>query len=336
MIDGALPYLRCPVCEQTLRRLTGALRCPRGHSFDLARQGYADLSAGRLPHAGDTPEMVADRAAFLAAGHYAFVAEALADAVSAHHTPPRAPGTPPGTPGTPPGTPGTPPGTPRTPPGTPGTPPGTPGTPPGAPRTPPGAAGAHPPAEGGRGLIVDAGTGTGDYLARVLAAVPSAAGLGVDVSKPALRRAARAHPRAAAIRADLWRTLPLVDGAAAVILNVFAPRNGAEYHRILRPGGLLLVVTPAAEHLRELVAAHGLIGVDPDKAARVSDALDDHFAVESGTLLRRELRLSATEVRTLIGMTPSAHHVPVADLPTAAVTVTAAVDLTTYRPRVLG
>jgi 23S rRNA (guanine745-N1)-methyltransferase len=114
---------------------------------------------------------------------------------------------------------------------------------------------------------------------------------------------------------------------------VFAPRNGAEYHRILRPGGLLLVVTPAAEHLRELVAAHGLIGVDPDKAARVSDALDDHFAVESGTLLRRELRLAATEVRTLIGMTPSAHHVPVADLPTSAVTVTAAVNLTAYRAR---
>jgi 23S rRNA (guanine745-N1)-methyltransferase len=32
-------------------------------------------------------------------------------------------------------------------------------------------------------------------------------------------------------------------------------------------------------------------------------------------------------------MTPSARHVPVATLPTAAVTVTAAVDLTVFRPR---
>ena len=69
------------------------------------------------------------------------------------------------------------------------------------------------------------------------------AGLAVDVSKPALRRAAQAHPRAAAIRADLWRRLPVSDGVAALILNVFAPRNGPEYHRVLRPDGLLLVVT---------------------------------------------------------------------------------------------
>lgn len=268
MIDGAIPYLRCPVCEQPLGRAERALRCPRGHSFDIARQGYADLSAGRLPHVGDTAEMVADRAAFLAAGHYAFIADALAGRVA-----------------------------------------------------------------GTEGLIVDAGTGTGDYLARVLAAAPEATGLGLDVSKPALRRAARAHPRAAAVLADLWRPLPIASGAAAVLLDVFAPRNGAEFHRVLRPGGVLLVVTPAAEHLHELVAAYGLIRVAPDKAARVGEALDEHFTQEPATPLRRTLSLTAAEARTLIGMTPSAHHVPVATLPTTAVAVTAAVDVTAYRPR---
>ena len=52
------------------RRHRPALRCPRRHSFDIARQGYVDLRAGRAPHAGDTAEMVAARADFLAAGHY--------------------------------------------------------------------------------------------------------------------------------------------------------------------------------------------------------------------------------------------------------------------------
>src|SRR5690242_3287348 len=80
MIDGALPYLRCPNCGQGLRRSERTLRCPRGHSFDMARQGYADLSAGRLPHVGDTAEMVADRETFLTAGHYDFIADALAGA----------------------------------------------------------------------------------------------------------------------------------------------------------------------------------------------------------------------------------------------------------------
>ncbi len=265
MIDGALPYLRCPVCGKTLMRAERALRCPLGHSFDLARQGYADLSGGRMPHSGDTAEMVADRVDFLAAGHYDFIAEALA-------------------------------------------------------------------AAGGGELIVDAGVGTGHYLARVLDAEPGATGLGLDVSKPALRRAARSHPRAAAVLADLWRPLPVADASAAVILNVFAPRNGPEFRRILRPDGRLLVVTPAADHLRELIAAHGLIQVDPDKAARVGTALGTHFTADRTVALRRELHLTGTEAGTLIGMTPSARHVPAGTLPDTAVTVTAAVDLTVYRP----
>lgn len=263
MIDGALPYLRCPVCRESLSRTDRTLRCPRGHSFDMARQGYADLTAGRMPHVGDTAEMVADRAAFLAAGHYDFIAEALARAST------------------------------------------------------------------GDGLVLDAGAGTGDYLARVLDALPETTGLGMDVSKPALRRAARVHPRAAAVLADLWGPLPVVSGAASVILNVFAPRNGGEFRRVLRPGGVLLVVTPAADHLVELVEAYGMIGVDPDKSGRVSDALGDHFAAESIHTLRRELKLTAAEARTLIGMTPSARHTP--KFPDKDVTVTAAVELTLYR-----
>ncbi|WP_433827319.1 putative RNA methyltransferase [Actinoplanes sp. CA-015351] len=263
MIDGAIPFLRCPVCREPLARHERTLRCARGHSFDMAKQGYADLSAGRLPHTGDTAEMVADRAAFLTAGHYGFIADALAE----HRT---------------------------------------------------------------EGFVLDAGTGTGDYLARFLDASPAATGLGLDVSKAALRRAARAHERAAAVLADLWRPLPVADHSATVILDVFAPRNGPEFHRVLRPDGVLLVVTPAADHLAELIATHGLIHVDPDKAARVTNSLGEHFEQVSATTHRRELTLSATEVRTLIGMTPSARHV---DLTTFEPTmVTAGVDLTVYKP----
>jgi 23S rRNA (guanine745-N1)-methyltransferase len=289
MIDGALPYLRCPICRQALARAERTLRCPLGHSFDMAKQGYADLTAGRMPHVGDTTEMVADRADFLAAGHYDFIAEALAadalvaDALASDAARPLV---------------------------------------------------ADAPASEAAGpLVVDAGVGTGHYLARVLDAAPDATGLGLDVAKPALRRAARAHPRAAAVLADLWRPLPLADACASVILNVFAPRNGPEFHRILRPDGLLLVVTPATDHLHELIAAHNLIQVDPDKAARVGAALGDDFKPDGAGTLRRELHLSAAEARTLIGMTPSARHVPAATLPTTPVTVTAAVDVTIYRPR---
>ena len=82
MNDAVLPYLRCPNCWSPLAHAGPALRCPRGHSFDLARQGYAALLTGSRRHAGDSAAMVADRAAFLAAGHYAFLADALAAAAS--------------------------------------------------------------------------------------------------------------------------------------------------------------------------------------------------------------------------------------------------------------
>ena len=273
MNDAVLPYLRCPNCSSPIAAVpagagTGGLRCARGHSFDIARHGYATLLAGRRPHVGDSPEMIADRATFLTAGHFWFIASALAEAATAVY------------------------------------------------RT---------------GLVVDAGTGTGYYLAAVLDALPGAAGLGLDVAKPALRRAARAHPRASAALADLWRPLPLADRSAGLILDVFAPRNGPEFRRVLRPDGALLVVTPAADHLAELVGAYDLIGVDPDKARRVGDSVGARFAVESTRTLRHEMRLDAAEIRTLIGMTPSARHVSPATLPAAHRTVTAAVDLTIYR-----
>jgi 23S rRNA (guanine745-N1)-methyltransferase len=264
MIDAAMPYLRCPVCEEPLARAgERTLRCARGHAFDIAKQGYAGLTTGRTPHSGDAVEMVTAREDFLAAGHYAFIAEALS-----------------------------------------------------------GLAGGD--------FVVDAGVGTGYYLARVLDGLPEAAGLGLDVSKPALRRAARAHPRAAAVLADLWRPLPIRDAAASLILNVFAPRNGSEFRRVLRPDGLLVVVTPAAEHLTELITAYGLIGVDPDKAERVSDSLGAHFTAVSATTLRRRLRLTGDEMRTLVGMTPSARHLDPGALPGDEVEATAAVEITVF------
>ncbi|MCA2213878.1 methyltransferase domain-containing protein [Jidongwangia harbinensis] len=272
MIDGALPYLRCPVCEGAVARAgAGSLRCPRGHTFDIARQGYVDLTAGRVPHQGDSVPMVADRAEFLAAGHYDFIAAALAEAAAAHR-----------------------------------------------------------PA--GDGPVLDAGTGTGWYLGHVLQALPGAVGVGLDVSKPALRRAARAHQRAGAVRCDLWRRLPLADASAALVLDVFAPRNAAEFRRVLRPGGALLVVTPAADHLHELVGTLGLIRVDPDKAERLADHLGGHFTAAGTTTHRRTLHLAGADLRTLVGMTPSARHVRAGDLPEHDVPVTAAVDLTVYRP----
>ncbi|MFY1652102.1 putative RNA methyltransferase [Solwaraspora sp. WMMB762] len=297
MLTDVLPYLRCPVCRAPLAAHDGgvpragdtngnadgavrALRCPAGHSFDVARQGYVDLMTGRVRHAGDSAEMVAARDEFLRTGHFDMVATGLVEAV-----------------------------------------------------------GSPAPDDRAGPIVVDAGAGTGAYLAAVLDALPGAVGLALDLSKAAVRRAARAHLSAAAVRCDTWRPLPVADACADLVLNVFAPRNGGEFARILRPRGALIVVTPLPDHLGEVIGPLGLLRVDPAKDDRTGAALRHHFDRVALHVLRRRLCLSHRDVTALVRMGPSARHTDPADLASAIaalpepVTVTAAVQLAIYRCR---
>src|SRR6476620_12227751 len=82
MDPRAVAVLACPVCAAALAVVDGGLACAAGHRFDRARQGHVTLlPPGHRPPSGDSAEMVADRVAFLEAGHYAGVTRALAQAV---------------------------------------------------------------------------------------------------------------------------------------------------------------------------------------------------------------------------------------------------------------
>ncbi|MGA2929413.1 MAG: putative RNA methyltransferase [Solirubrobacteraceae bacterium] len=157
-------------------------------------------------------------------------------------------------------------------------------------------------------IVVDIGSGPGYYLASVLRALPGAWGVALDSSRPALVRAAGADRRIAAVRCDVWRELPVASGGADLAINVFAPRNGAELARVLAPEGALIVVTPTAHHLCELIAAIGLLKVDPDKGTRLDAALVAHLQRHAHQQIEFELVLDHDEVWTLVAMGPSAHH----------------------------
>ncbi|GGX14591.1 putative RNA methyltransferase [Streptomyces lomondensis] len=187
--------------------------------------------------------------------------------------------------------------------------------------------------------VLDAGAGTGHYLAAVLDALPEALGLGLDSSVPALRAAARAHPRAEAAAWDVWQPWPVRTGCAHLLLNVFAPRNGPEFHRALRPDGALLVVTPTARHLRELHEPLGLLAVDTRKEERLRRTLSPHFQPERTQPLEYAMTLTPEDTTSLVAMTPTAHHLDAAELrrriaesrtPTR---VTASFAVSVYRPR---
>jgi 23S rRNA (guanine745-N1)-methyltransferase len=185
--------------------------------------------------------------------------------------------------------------------------------------------------------LLDLGGGTGHHLAGVLDRLPEAVGVVLDSSGYAARRAARAHPRAVAVVADTWARLPVADAAVDRVLVVFAPRNGPEITRVLRPEGRLVVVTPAADHLTELIGPLGLLRVDPDKAARLAATLEPHLTPVATVVHREELRLDRAAVATLVGMGPHARHLERSALEASLgglpepVRVTVSVDIGTYR-----
>jgi len=74
----------CPLCRQPLTRERGTLRCPKGHSFDMAAEGYVNLAVGKSG-AGDSPEMCRGRHTFLTeGGYYHPFADAIAREVAKH------------------------------------------------------------------------------------------------------------------------------------------------------------------------------------------------------------------------------------------------------------
>ena len=71
--------LICPVCADPLEESGQALKCPNGHSFDMAASGYCNLLTGSRngKYIGDDRDMVAARRRFLETGAYAPLRDSL-------------------------------------------------------------------------------------------------------------------------------------------------------------------------------------------------------------------------------------------------------------------
>lgn len=165
-----------------------------------------------------------------------------------------------------------------------------------------------------RGAVLDAGTGTGHYLRAVLDGAAAhhrgkVAALGLDISKFALRRAARLNPEAVNLVSDVWQPLPLADASVDVITVIFAPRNAAEFARVLRPAGRLVVVTPRTGHLAAVAAITGMLGIEEGKEARLAETMGSYFHLEKSTDVDVPLALTRRQAADLAFMGPAGHHV---------------------------
>ncbi|MEG2857744.1 MAG: methyltransferase domain-containing protein [Clostridia bacterium] len=94
------------------------------------------------------------------------------------------------------------------------------------------------------GVVLDAGCGEGYYTS----AFDAPCVIGVDVSKDAVKRAAKRDRRALYCVGSIFK-LPISDGSVDVVTSVFAPYCAEEFLRVTATDGMVCAVIPGKEHL---------------------------------------------------------------------------------------
>lgn len=195
------------------------------------------------------------------------------------------------------------------------------------------------PTADSRPSIVEVGAGTGYYLSHTLDTVEHSRGVGLDVSTAAAKRLASAHPRVGSVVADAWSQLPLRDASIDAIMVVFAPRNAAEFARVLSDKGEVVVLTADAGHLAELREPLGIIDVEKGKVERMIAQASGHLEpVGPSEIVEFTMNLDQASIAAQIGMSPSARHIHpdvlherIAELP-ETMDVTARAAITRLKP----
>lgn len=98
-------------------------------------------------------------------------------------------------------------------------------------------------------IVLDAGCGEGFYTHQHKNAQNTV--YGVDIAKEAIKKAGKKYQNCHFSVATLSK-LPFADSLFSWIVSVYAPILENEFTRVLSPGGFLLTVTPAKQHLMQL------------------------------------------------------------------------------------
>ncbi|SUB63023.1 Ribosomal RNA large subunit methyltransferase A [Plesiomonas shigelloides] len=265
---------QCPLCHQPLQLCRGEPRrwqCAARHQFDCAKEGYVNLMPVQHKHSknpGDNKEMMQARRAFLEAGHYQPLRDKVAALLQESLT-------------------------------------------------------AVSASDAHRVQVLDIGCGEGYYtaaLARVLAehamisnsetfagsasngeAQVAGQVFGLDISKVAVRYAAKRYPNVEFCVASSHR-LPFADASLDAVVRIYAPCKAQELARCVRPGGVVITVSPAPRHLYQLKEqVYGDVVLHPCPVETL-----DGFTLEQDLRLAYPMRLSAQAAVQLLQMTPFA------------------------------
>jgi ubiquinone/menaquinone biosynthesis C-methylase UbiE len=160
--------------------------------------------------------------------------------------------------------------------------------------------------------ILDAGCGEGYYLGQVHdyfhARQRPVECVGLDISKQAVRMAAKRYRDVSFVVANSKERLVFVDHAFDIVLNIFAPRNAPEFARVLWPGGTLLVVIPGPAHLRQVREQFHLLQIEEQKQQHIIEQFAPYFTLQNVMPVRYTLDLAREAITWIVTMTPNFWH----------------------------
>lgn len=131
-------------------------------------------------------------------------------------------------------------------------------------------------------VLLDAGCGEGYYV-KAVCPDRQMTRIGFDLSRDAVRLAARGRHSAAFFVADL-KHIPMRDHTVDVLLDVFTPANYAEFGRVLAPHGVVIKLAPRSGYLRQLRALAG----DRLRHTSYDDSDVERYAHERMDVLHQE------------------------------------------------
>jgi 23S rRNA (guanine745-N1)-methyltransferase len=141
--------------------------------------------------------------------------------------------------------------------------------------------------------LLDVGCGEGHHLAAFRRAW-SVDGHGVDISVAAIDLAARRYRDCTWIVANADRFIPYEDGSFRAVTSITSRLEPDEFHRVLSPHGILLIVIPGADDLVELRAG------ERDRVERTIEMFAPHFTLARREHVRHVARLDPTSIADLM------------------------------------
>ena len=178
-------------------------------------------------------------------------------------------------------------------------------------------------------VVLDAGCGDGFYLGTL----GNEAGFdahGVDISTHAVVAAARRYSPVEKqfewIVANADRYIPYADRSFSTVLSITARMNAAEFRRVLRDDGRLLVGIPSPEDLIELRSHMGEAG--RDRVERTLKTFADDFILVDRRRVTTAADLDAAAVQDIL----VSIYRPMRSQAVGGMRVTFSLDLLLFRP----